>query len=72
MVCNIDEAVMRNKAIAESANPLLLNRKTPCTKMVKCCDCQSPERICCNYDVMGVHLKKECSPVVLVDGVLRF
>lgn len=37
MVGNIDEAVMRNKAIAESANARLLNRKTPCTKMVKCC-----------------------------------
>lgn len=72
IVRNIDEAVMRNKEIAAPANALRLNRKTPCTKTLKCCDCQSSERICCNYVVMGPQLNKNRITVILVDECLGF
>ena len=52
IVGDLDEAIKRNREVAAPANALRLNKKTPCTKTLKCCDCKSPDCICRNYIVM--------------------
>lgn len=72
IVRDIDEAIKRNREIAAPANALRLNKKTPCAKMLKCCDCKSPERICRNYVLMGPQGLKDRVHVILVNESLGF
>jgi len=46
LVATEEEAVERYRETAGPANAKRLGRKTPCTKMGYCMDCESPERIC--------------------------
>ncbi|MBB5182746.1 lactate utilization protein [Catenisphaera adipataccumulans] len=41
-----DEALARARNIAAPKNAQRLHKKTPCSVLDKCADCQSPERIC--------------------------
>ncbi|MBQ4163559.1 MAG: lactate utilization protein [Turicibacter sp.] len=72
IVSDLDEAIKRNREIAAPANALRLNKKTPCTKTLKCHDCQSPDRICRNYVVMGPQANKERITIILVNENLGF
>lgn len=72
IVCDLDEAIKRNREVSAPANALRLNKKTPCVKTLKCCDCQSPDRICRNYVVMGLQADKERITIVLVNEYLGF
>ena len=49
LVGNLEEAIERNKNIAAPANCVRLNRRTPCTKVGQCMDCNSEDRICNDY-----------------------
>jgi len=51
IVKNIDEAIKRNKDISGPANAKRLNLQTPCAKVGYCMDCESKDRICCEYTV---------------------
>lgn len=53
IVKNLDEAIERVKCIAGPANSKRLNRKTPCSKVGYCMDCNSNERICREYTVIS-------------------
>lgn len=72
IVRDLDDAIKRNREIAAPANALRLNKKTPCTKTLTCHDCQSPERICRNYVVMGPQANKERVKIILVNESLGF
>lgn len=72
IVRDLDDAIKRNREVAAPANALRLNKKTPCTKTLKCHDCQSPERICRNYVVMGPQANKERVKIILVNESLGF
>lgn len=52
IVKNLDQAIERNKCISAPANAKRLNKNTPCTKVGYCVDCNSEERICCEYTVI--------------------
>ena len=41
-----DEALFRARNIAAVLNAKRLNKETPCVKLNKCIDCNSPQRIC--------------------------
>lgn len=49
IVKDLEHAEERVKAIAGPANCIRLNKKTPCTKVGYCMDCQSEHRICNDY-----------------------
>lgn len=72
IVRDLDDAIKRNREIAAPANALRLNKKTPCTKTLTCHDCQSPERICRNYVLMGPQANKERVKIILVNESLGF
>lgn len=44
-----DEAIAHIRNVSAPANAIRLNRKTGCTKVGRCIDCKSPERICSSY-----------------------
>lgn len=52
IVKNLDQAIERNKCISAPANAKRLNKNTPCTKVGYCVNCNSEERICCEYTVI--------------------
>ena len=43
---DLASAIERARNVAAPMNALRLSRKTPCTKLGKCADCQSPDCIC--------------------------
>ena len=52
IVKDVDEAIKRNRECAAPINAKRLNKKTPCTKVGYCMDCNSPERICNEYTLI--------------------
>ncbi len=48
VVKDVDEGIIRIKEYAAITNAFRFNLKVPCTKTLKCEDCDSPQRIC-NY-----------------------
>ncbi|MGL6106907.1 lactate utilization protein [Romboutsia sp.] len=52
IVNTIDDAVNRNKYICAPANAKRLSTKTPCETTGICMDCNSQDRICCEYTVI--------------------
>lgn len=52
IVKDIEEAIKRNREIAAPANAKRLNLNTPCTKIGYCVECQSEDRICCEYTLI--------------------
>ncbi|MBP1890755.1 L-lactate utilization protein LutB [Clostridium moniliforme] len=52
IVKDVHEAIKRNRECAAPINAKRLNKKTPCTKVGYCMDCNSPERICNEYTLI--------------------
>lgn len=52
IVKDVDEAINRNKSICAPANAKRIGTKTPCKTTGYCMDCQSPDRICCEYTLI--------------------
>lgn len=52
IVKDVDEAIKRNRECSAPINAKRLNKKTPCTKVGYCMDCNSPERICNEYTLI--------------------
>jgi len=52
IVKNINEAIERNKSMCAPANAKRLNMNTPCSIKGYCMDCNSKDRICCEYSVI--------------------
>lgn len=47
------EAINHIRTVAAPANAIRLNKATPCTKVGRCMDCKSPQRICSSYVKLG-------------------
>ena len=58
IVKDVDEAIKRNRECAAPINAKRLNKKTPCTKVGYCMDCNIPERICNEYTL----IKRQSNP----------
>ena len=52
IVKDINEAIERNKSMAAPANAKRLDTNTPCKIKGHCMDCNSSDRICCEYTVI--------------------
>jgi len=68
IVRNEDEAWARIRDYASVANCIRLNKDTPCTKIGYCADCNSDERICCQYSKIVRDMDKGRITVCLVKG----
>ena len=66
------DAMRRIKDYAAPVNSIRLNRKTPCTKTLKCEDCTSPDRICNSWVITEKSLPKGRIKVVLVEQDMGF
>lgn len=67
IVKNVEEAIERNKNIAAPANAKRLNRKTPCAKVGYCMECQSDERICCEYTLIRKQNRRDRIHVIFIN-----
>lgn len=72
IVANVEEAIARNKNIVAPINAKRLDRKTPCTKVGRCMDCKSPERICRKYTLIKSQGFKGRMHVIFVNQNLGY
>ncbi|GAA0178118.1 lactate utilization protein [Clostridium sediminicola] len=72
LVKDLDAAIERNREIAAPANAVRLRRKTPCAKVGYCMDCDSPDRICNSYTLIGRQMKKGRIHVIFVNKELGY
>ena len=52
IVPNVEEAIIRTKEYASPINAKRLNKETPCTKIGRCVECNSDNRICNEYTLI--------------------
>lgn len=69
---NEQEAIDHIKNCSAPANAMRLHKKTPCTKMGKCIECHSPDRICSSYVKLGYQGKVNRIKVILVEDYLGY
>lgn len=67
IVKNVDEAIERNKRVSAPANAKRLNMQTPCSKVGYCMECESADRICCEYTLIRHQRSKERIHVIIVN-----
>lgn len=72
IVRDIDEAVQRVRNLAAPANAVRLKLKTPCGLTGFCTDCDSNERMCCNFVVSAKQRTKGRIKVILVGEELGY
>ena len=72
IVKDVDEAIKRNREISAPMNAKRLNKKTPCTKVGYCMNCNSPERICNEYTLIKKQRSSERMYVILLNEHLGY
>lgn len=72
IVKDIEEAIQRNRRLAAPANAKRLDRKTPCTNLGYCVDCNSPDKICNNYVLIRGQGQKGRIKVIIVKKELGY
>lgn len=72
IVPNYKSAINRIKNVSCPINAKRLNLDLPCTKLGKCVDCKSPQRMCCSTVNITFQRDVERMTVILVDEVLGY
>lgn len=72
IVKDVDEAIKRNREISAPMNAKRLNKKTPCTKVGYCMNCNSPERICNEYTLIKKQRSDERMHVIFLNENLGY
>lgn len=72
IVKTLEDAISRNKTISGPLNSKRISAKTPCVKVGRCMDCNSPERICCEYTVIKRQKEKDRIYVFVIDESYGF
>ncbi|SKC85757.1 lactate utilization protein [Maledivibacter halophilus] len=67
IVRDLDEAIMRNRELAAPANAKRLNKKTPCSQVGYCMDCNSKDRICSDYVAIRRQGNKDRIHVIIIN-----
>lgn len=65
IVKDLKEAEQRVKKIAAPVNAKKLNKNTPCAKVGYCMDCNSDDRICCDYVIMKKQRNDRIKVIIL-------
>lgn len=72
IVKDVDEAIKRNREISAPMNAKRLNKKTPCTKVGYCMNCNSLERICNEYTLIKKQRSSERMYVIFLNENLGY
>ena len=72
IVKDIDEAIKRNEQMSAPSNAKRLNTKTPCKEVGYCMDCESPDRICCEYSVIKKQRTSDRIHVIFLNQSLGY
>lgn len=67
IVKDVNEAIRRNESIAAPANAKRLDTKTPCKSTGYCMDCNSSDRICCEYTLIKKQRSKNRIHVIILN-----
>jgi L-lactate utilization protein LutB len=69
---DLEEAMMRIKAVAAPTNCMNLDKKTPCRETGVCHDCSSPDRICNTWTITEKCFPKKRVKIILIREDLGF
>ena len=72
IVPNVEEAIIRTKEYASPINAKRLNKETPCTKIGRCVECNSDNRICNEYTLIKRQIDKNRIHVILINDNLGY
>lgn len=67
IVKDVNEAIRRNEQVAAPANAKRLDTKTPCKVTGHCMDCNSSDRICCEYTLIKKQRIQDRIHVIFLD-----
>ena len=72
-VCSdLDSAMKRARNVAAPANAQRFDIKTPCKETGKCCDCKSPDTICCQILTTRYSRHEGRIHVILINDILGY
>lgn len=69
---NVEEAIIRTKEYASPINAKRLNKETPCTKIGRCVECNSDNRICNEYTLIKRQIDKNRIHVIFLNDNLGY
>lgn len=72
IVPNVEEAIIRTKEYASPINAKRLNKETPCTKIGRCVECNSDNRICNEYTLIKRQIDKNRIHVIFLNDDLGY
>lgn len=72
IVKDVKEAIKRNELFSAPANAKRLDTKTPCNSTGYCMDCNSSDRICCEYTLIKKQRVKNRIHVILINEHLGY
>ena len=72
IVPNVEEAIIRTKEYASPINAKRLNKETPCTKIGRCVECNSDNRICNEYTLIKRQIDKNRIHVIFLNDHLGY
>lgn len=72
LVQNKEEAEKRVRNYAAPIDAKRLNKHTPCTKLGRCVDCKSPDRICNDFVTITGQFVKDRIKVIIVGKALGY
>ena len=72
IVPNVEEAIIRTKEYASPINAKRLNKETPCTKIGRCVECNSDNRICNEYTLIKRQIDKNRIHVIYLNDNLGY
>lgn len=72
IVQDLNSAIFRAKNIAAPLNAIRLNKNTPCTKIGRCVDCFSSDRICASMTIIDWCHPKDRIKLLLINEDLGF
>ena len=72
IVPNVEEAIIRTKEYASPINAKILNKETPCTKIGRCVECNSDNRICNEYTLIKRQIDKNRIHVIFLNDNLGY
>ena len=72
LVQDKEEAEKRVRNYAAPIDAKRLNKDTPCTKLGRCVDCKSPDRICNDFVTITGQFVKDRIKVIIVGKALGY
>lgn len=72
IVPNVEEDIIRTKEYASPINAKRLNKETPCTKIGRCVECNSDNRICNEYTLIKRQIDKNRIHVIFLNDDLGY